>query len=62
MTSRSLTHLVVGRPKPMPAGVRSNEASMSFLGLGNMPPSPWWGSMVSSSYGFLETDRWPTLF
>ena len=38
------------------------EASLSFLGLGNRPPSPSWGSMVSSSYGFLETDPWPTLF
>jgi peptide/nickel transport system permease protein len=38
------------------------EASLSFLGLGNKPPSPSWGSMVSSSYGFLETDPWPTLF
>ena len=38
------------------------EASLSFLGLGNKPPSPSWGSMVSSSYGFLEQDPWPTLF
>jgi len=38
------------------------EASLSFLGLGNKPPSPSWGAMVSSSYGFLETDPWPTLF
>jgi peptide/nickel transport system permease protein len=37
------------------------EASLSFLGLGNKPPSPSWGSMVSSSYGFLEQDPWPTL-
>ena len=37
------------------------EASLAFLGLGNKPPSPSWGSMVSSSYGFLETDPWPTL-
>jgi peptide/nickel transport system permease protein len=38
------------------------EASLSFLGLGSKPPSPSWGAMVSSSYGFLETDPWPTLF
>jgi peptide/nickel transport system permease protein len=38
------------------------EAALAFLGLGNKPPSPSWGSMVSSSYGFLETDPWPTLF
>jgi peptide/nickel transport system permease protein len=38
------------------------EASLSFLGLGNKPPSPSWGAMVSSSFGFLETAPWPTLF
>jgi peptide/nickel transport system permease protein len=38
------------------------EASLSFLGLGNRPPSPSWGAMVSSSYGFLDTAPWPTLF
>ena len=38
------------------------EASLSFLGLGNKPPSPSWGSMVSSSYGFLETAPWAALF
>lgn len=37
------------------------EASLAFLGLGNKPPSPSWGSMVFSSYGFLEMDPWPTL-
>jgi peptide/nickel transport system permease protein len=38
------------------------EASLSFLGLGNKPPSPSWGSMVSSSYGFLEIAPWAALF
>ena len=30
------------------------EASLAFLGLGNKPPAPSWGSMVSASYGFLQ--------
>jgi peptide/nickel transport system permease protein len=38
------------------------EASLAYLGLGNKPPSPSWGSMVSSSYGFLETAPWAPLF
>jgi peptide/nickel transport system permease protein len=38
------------------------EASLSYLGLGNKPPSPSWGSMVSGSYGFLEIAPWAALF
>lgn len=35
-----------------------SEASLAYLGLGNTPPSPSWGSMVSSSYGFLQLAPW----
>jgi peptide/nickel transport system permease protein len=38
-----------------------SEAGLSFLGLGNKPPSPSWGSMVSSSYEYLRNSAWPTL-
>lgn len=38
-----------------------SEAGLSFLGLGNKPPSPSWGSMVSSSYEFLRQSPWPTI-
>ena len=34
------------------------EASLSYLGLGNRPPSPSWGSMVSDSYGMLQLAPW----
>ena len=34
------------------------EASLAFLGLGNRPPSPSWGSMVSASYGVLQLAPW----
>lgn len=34
------------------------EASLAFLGLGNKPPAPSWGSMVSTSYGFLRLAPW----
>lgn len=38
------------------------EASLAFLGLGNKPPAPSWGSMVSTSYGFLQQAPWAALF
>ena len=39
-----------------------SEAALSYLGLGNRPPSPSWGLMVSSAYGFLDQAPWATLF
>jgi len=44
------------------AGAVLAEASLSFLGLGNKPPNPSWGSMVSSSYGFLQKAPWAAIF
>ena len=38
------------------------EASLAFLGLGNKPPAPSWGSMVSSSYSVLQLAPWAALF
>ncbi len=38
------------------------EAALAFLGLGNQPPAPSWGSMVSSSYGFLQLAPWQRSF
>jgi peptide/nickel transport system permease protein len=38
------------------------EASLAFLGLGNKPPSPSWGSMVSSSYSVLQLAPWAAIF
>ncbi len=38
------------------------EASLAYLGLGNKPPSPSWGSMLNSAYGFLETSPWISIF
>ncbi len=39
-----------------------SEASLAFLGLGNRPPSPSWGSMVSSSYSVLQLAPWAAIF
>jgi peptide/nickel transport system permease protein/oligopeptide transport system permease protein len=37
------------------------EASLSFLGLGAQPPTPSWGSMVSSGKDFLRAAPWVAL-
>jgi peptide/nickel transport system permease protein len=39
------------------------EASLSFLGLGVMPPTPSWGSMINENYIRLFSDEgWWTAF
>ena len=34
------------------------EASLSFLGLGQQPPAPSWGSMLNSAQRFLTNAPW----
>ncbi|MCF8486789.1 MAG: ABC transporter permease [Rhodobacteraceae bacterium] len=38
------------------------EASLSFLGLGQQPPAPSWGSMLNTAKGFLEQAPWMALW
>lgn len=38
------------------------EASLSFLGLGQQPPSPSWGSMLNSAQRFLTQAPWMAVF
>ena len=38
------------------------EAALSFLGLGQQPPSPSWGSMLNASQRFLGTAPWMALW
>ncbi|MDB5413607.1 MAG: diguanylate cyclase [Rubritepida sp.] len=38
------------------------EASLSFLGLGQQPPSPSWGSMLNSAQRFIEGAPWLAVF
>jgi peptide/nickel transport system permease protein len=38
------------------------EAALSFLGLGQQPPSPSWGSMLNTARGFLEQAPWMSIF
>jgi peptide/nickel transport system permease protein len=37
------------------------EASLSFLGLGQQPPQPSWGSMLNVAKGFLNQAPWMAL-
>jgi ABC-type dipeptide/oligopeptide/nickel transport system permease subunit len=34
------------------------EASLSFLGIGVMPPTPTWGNLVATGYPYLMTNPW----
>jgi len=38
------------------------EASLSFLGLGQQPPAPSWGSMLNSAQRFLTTASWMAIW
>ena len=38
------------------------EASLSFLGLGQQPPSPSWGSMLNTAQRFLTNAPWMALW
>ncbi|WP_424814843.1 ABC transporter permease [Roseococcus sp. YIM B11640] len=38
------------------------EASLSFLGLGQQPPNPSWGSMLNSAQRFIEGAPWLAVF
>jgi peptide/nickel transport system permease protein len=39
-----------------------SEAALSFLGLGQQPPAPSWGSMLNSAQRFLENAPWLAVF
>lgn len=38
------------------------ESSLSFLGLGAQPPTPSWGSIISSGRSFIDTAPWISFF
>ncbi len=43
------------------AGAIIAEASLSFLGLGQQPPAPSWGSMLNTAKNFLEQAPWMSI-
>lgn len=44
------------------AGAIIAEASLSFLGLGQQPPAPSWGSMLNAAQRFLGQAPWLSIF
>ncbi|BCB96494.1 hypothetical protein JZK55_14160 [Dissulfurispira thermophila] len=38
------------------------EATLSFLGLGAQPPTPTWGSMISTNRAYILTAPWMVIF
>jgi peptide/nickel transport system permease protein len=38
------------------------EASLSFLGLGQQPPSPSWGSMLNTAKNFIQQSPWMAIW
>ena len=38
------------------------EASLSFLGLGQQPPNPSWGSMLNTAKNFMSQAPWMSVF
>ena len=38
------------------------EASLSFLGLGQQPPDPSWGSMLNTAKNFISQAPWMALW
>jgi peptide/nickel transport system permease protein len=38
------------------------EASLSFLGLGQLPPAPSWGAMLNTAKDFMEQAPWMSIF
>ena len=44
------------------AGAIIAEAALSFLGLGQQPPAPSWGSMLNAAQRFLEQAPWLAIF
>jgi peptide/nickel transport system ATP-binding protein len=38
------------------------EAGLSFLGIGEQPPTPSWGGMLNEAFNFIYTDSWALIF
>jgi ABC-type dipeptide/oligopeptide/nickel transport system permease subunit len=52
-----LAPLIVNASNQVSAAIVT-EGSLSFLGLGVQPPTPSWGSMLRSGYGYMDTSPW----
>jgi len=52
-----LAPLIVNASNQISAAIVT-EGSLSFLGLGVQPPTPSWGSMLRTGYGYMDTSPW----
>ena len=55
-----LAPLIVNASNQVSAAIVT-EGSLSFLGLGVQPPTPSWGSMLRTGYGYMDTSPWLAL-
>ena len=58
----ALTALLVVQATLTIAAAIIAEASLSFLGLGQQPPEPSWGSMLNVAKNFLEQAPWMAIW
>ena len=56
-----LAALVVGVFLAIAAAVIA-EASLSFLGLGQQPPAPSWGSMLNTAKNYIDNAPWMAIW
>jgi peptide/nickel transport system permease protein len=56
-----LSPLIVQGALSFSYGVLS-ESTLSFLGVGNPPPAPSWGAMLTGAYGYVEQAPWAAIF
>jgi ABC-type dipeptide/oligopeptide/nickel transport system permease subunit len=52
-----LAPLIVNASTQVSAAIVT-EGSLSFLGLGVQPPTPSWGSMLRTGYGYMDSSPW----
>ena len=66
--SSAFTASVVPRVRRMKTGVAEipmaiiAEASLSFLGLGQQPPAPSWGSMLNTAKNYVDNAPWMAIW
>ena len=58
----NVTATVIVYATLMIPGAIAFEATMSFLGLGVVPPTPSWGSMLSDSVAYYKVAWWFVVF
>ncbi|MBK7060235.1 MAG: ABC transporter permease [Rubrivivax sp.] len=58
----NVTALLIVQSTLAIAGAVIAEASLSFLGLGQQPPAPGWGSMLNTAKSFVDNAPWMAIW